>query len=214
MFHSFKKKISKVYHFFFFLAISFLYCCHPFGPVNLHTDTVLRKHGVHQLQVSGSKAKKPRFRQSQFMQLSLGGWHSNFLSLTLSFSYLLLSGKTPNSLAWNKNTQISLVPVEVFSFISLLLSSASFLCLAASQIDSLQFQTVLYHLCSLCFLIPFPIFFLVLLVYISISSPPKSRQYWHQAGCLFCVPIVPSFVPVIGLMTMYVNCLFIYFSSL
>ena len=138
------------------MALFFLYFCLPHGPVRLHTDTVLRKQGVHHLLnfLVVIEAKKPRLRPSQFMQLSLGGWHLNFLSLKLPLVWLLPPGKVPDSFPWNKNTQVSLVPEEAFRLSSLLPSSAPFLCLASSQTDSWQFWTALAHLCSLCLLLP------------------------------------------------------------
>ena len=133
-------KFSKSRFAFLCGSILSLFCL-PHGPVRLHTDTVLRKQGVHHLLnfLVVIEAKKPRLRPSQFMQLSLGGWHLNFLSLKLPLVWLLPPGKVPNSFPWNKNTQVSLVPEEAFRLSSLLPSSAPFLCLASSQTDSWQF---------------------------------------------------------------------------
>ncbi|KAM7236744.1 hypothetical protein CapIbe_012416 [Capra ibex] len=54
-------------------AVSFFYFLHPCGAVFLHPDTILRKHGVHQLLkcLVVVKARKPRLKQSRLCSCHL-----------------------------------------------------------------------------------------------------------------------------------------------
>ena len=114
MFHSLKNNLKRSMHFYLFLTVSFLYYCHRCGTVNLHPDTIFRKHGVHQSLkcLVVVKARTSRLKQLCLHSCHLVGDFINSMSLTLSLVYLLPSGKSPN-------TCINVGPSKVVGLISL-----------------------------------------------------------------------------------------------
>ena len=107
-------------YFFLFLAISYLYFCHLRRTICLHPDTILRKHGFHQLVkfLVDIKARKPRLKQSCLYCCHLVGDLKISQSLILSLVYILPSGRIPI-------THINMDPAKVLGLISLPHSSAS-----------------------------------------------------------------------------------------
>ena len=109
-------------YFFLLLAISCFYFCHLCRTIRLHPDTILRKHGVHQLVkfLVDVEARKPRLKQSRLCPCHLVGDLKISQSLILSLVYILPSGRIPT-------THINMDPAKVFGLISLPPSSAVYL---------------------------------------------------------------------------------------